>query len=813
MDEMDSATAAAAERLLDDDTLDERTGQLVLAGLTDELEDVLEGDTPSPPPASIPDPPPPTRAYLGAVTARSFRGIGPSTTLPLEPGPGLTLVVGRNGSGKSSFAEAAELALTGTSSRWEAKKSKVWQEGWANLHGEEPPLIDVQLAIDGEPGRSTLAVRWSDATDLDSARWEVRKDGETADRVSLGWDEAVSLYRPILSYNDLGALLEDGPSKLYDALAAILGLEAVTDAINRLAEARKTAEKAAKGTKLQVKQLAGELDEVEDDRAREVAGCLGRSTWDLDRAEELAIADHAERSEVEVLGRLAQMQGPDPAKAGELAAAVRTAIKGVELLRGTDADRADRTADLLAMAASLHDDHGDQQCPVCDAGTLDTDRTAEIRAEAERLRGEAGAARAARRALDQAIDDARGLLAPTPTVLADAAGTGVAIDLVPVRDAWESWLGAPGADDPASLADHIETKASIVADATAVAAQAARVRRDQMDDAWRPWAMRIAALIPHAREVQDSALLIKQLKNAEGWLQATADELRDARFAPIADEVKQTWELLRQGSSVEIGDVVLAGSKTRRRVDVEVTIDDVEGVALGVMSQGELHALALSLFIPRATLPQSPFGFLLIDDPVQAMDPARVDGLAQLLAHLGEERQVVVFTHDDRLPEAVRRLELDARVVEVRRRSGSRVETVVATHPAITYVEDALSVVRAKTLPPQLKARVVPGVCRHAVEAVAIDLARRQLLAAGTSHAEVEAQLGANHTVMQQLALGLFGDAERTADVYSTLRNKVGPWAVDTLKACNAGSHGENVDDLEDLVRSTRELVKKLEGS
>jgi wobble nucleotide-excising tRNase len=51
-----------------------------------------------------------------------------------------------------------------------------------------------------------------------------------------------------------------------------------------------------------------------------------------------------------------------------------------------------------------------------------------------------------------------------------------------------------------------------------------------------------------------------------------------------------------------------------------VTVDGVEGAALGVMSQGELHAMALSLFLPRATLPESPFRFVVIDDPVQSMD-------------------------------------------------------------------------------------------------------------------------------------------------------------------------------------------------
>jgi len=36
----------------------------------------------------------------------------------------------------------------------------------------------------------------------------------------------------------------------------------------------------------------------------------------------------------------------------------------------------------------------------------------------------------------------------------------------------------------------------------------------------------------------------------------------------------------------------------------------VAGAALSVMSQGELHALGLALFLPRATSPDSPFRFI-----------------------------------------------------------------------------------------------------------------------------------------------------------------------------------------------------------
>ena len=54
-----------------------------------------------------------------------------SAILEVAPGPGLTLVVGRNGSGKSSFAEGLEVLLTGDSLRWK-ERAAVWRDGWRN---------------------------------------------------------------------------------------------------------------------------------------------------------------------------------------------------------------------------------------------------------------------------------------------------------------------------------------------------------------------------------------------------------------------------------------------------------------------------------------------------------------------------------------------------------------------------------------------------------------------------------------------------------------------------------------------------------
>ena len=169
-----------------------------------------------------------------------------------------------------------------------------------------------------------------------------------------------------------------------------------------------------------------------------------------------------------------------------------------------------------------------------------------------------------------------------------------------------------------------------------------------------------------------------------------------------------------------------------------MTVDGVDGVALGVMSQGELHALALSLFIPRATLAESPFRFIVIDDPVQSMDPSRVDGLARVLESAARDRQVVVFTHDDRLPEAVRRMGIDATVLEVTRREASAVEVLKGRDPVARHIEDAMAVAYTESLPAPAAKRVIPGLCRLAIEAACVETVRRRRLGRGERHADVE---------------------------------------------------------------------------
>ena len=153
------------------------------------------------------------RAYLKAITVEGFRGIGPKITLTLQPGPGLTVVTGRNGSGKSNFAEAAELALTGENKRW-SDQTAVWKEGWRNLHAPDTSAITVQLTEDGEPGTTTVTREWAARAALDDAQARVQTADIPQPLAAKGWTKPLELYRPFLSYSELGALVSGQPSKM-----------------------------------------------------------------------------------------------------------------------------------------------------------------------------------------------------------------------------------------------------------------------------------------------------------------------------------------------------------------------------------------------------------------------------------------------------------------------------------------------------------------------------------------------------------------------------------------------------------------------
>ena len=800
------------DRLEADTSLATEVEELAFAALLNKVEECLGGDAPSKSVPKATEASDPVRAYVQSVTVEGFRGIGPKVKLELSPGPGLTLVIGRNGSGKSSFAEALELLVTGDNQRWSSRRSKIWKDGWRNLHHKETAEIQADLLIDGLPGPATVKRSWRAQDDLEQGTTTFSQKGQKQGSVGeLGWEQAVATYRPFLSYNELGSMLEEGPSKLFDALASILGLEELVQAANSLAQARKSRSDAHKATVKKLDEIRPLLEKLDDDRARVCLQALKARRWKLDAVEQRVSGDgvgSGTDSELALLRELSQLKGPELDAVTSATEELRSTLEAVQAISGTDAEKARRTAEILDRALQLHEHQGDGDCPVCGrSAALDKAWHESAELEIKRLREEASTADEAHGRVKVAEQKARALITPEPPALARASEIGIDANIL--QAAWSSWHETQTVPVD-QLAAQLEEKAVLLLEACDTLRAQSKQKLKEKEDVWRPVATILAEWLPGAKRQIAEREKLDHLKAAGKWIRDTALVIRNERFQPIKARVKDLWELLRTQSNVDLYDVTFEGKTTRRRVNLEVKVDGTEAVALGVMSQGELHSLALSLFLPRATLDVSPFRFLFIDDPVQAMDPAKVDGLAKVLDKVAQDRQIVVFTHDDRLPQAVRYLGIEAKVIEVQRREGSVVELRTVQSPVEHYLRDALALVKTDELPEPVFRRVVPGLCRQSIEAACLEVTRRRRLTRGETHTNVETLIEGNPKLLPRLALALYDDPARAGEVLGTLNKNYGPWSADVVQTCNKGAHGVVPGDGIGFVRDTEKLVTRL---
>ena len=517
-------------------------------------------------------------------------------------------------------------------------------------------------------------------------------------------------------------------------------------------------------------------------------------------------------SELSLLTQIQNVHRPDVNAIADVVSALKSSERACAAFRRYGCQAFSRASAAPSGRTFVsHERHGNGHCPVCGtAARLSQAWRSKTGREIAKLREEAAVYDTAESARKARIREAQRFVTAPPACLAQSASLGLS-SLDKARRQCATWAEARDIDTATALAEHLETHVLDYADAMGTLIDDAAAEAKRREDAWRPIAFKIAEWLPNARLALRSTKRVAELKAAETWWKEASGTIRDERFSPVAERAVAIWKQLRLQSNVDLGGIELEGTAQRRRVTLRVTVDGTPAEALGVMSQGELHALALSLFLPRATLPESPFRFLWIDDPVQSMDPARVEGLAQVLAETAKSRQVVVFTHDDRLPEAVRRLGIASTGFAVTRRAQSVVEVKPMTDPVSGHLDDARAVAMTRELPPDVASRVVPGFCRAAVEAACMETVRRRRLLRGELHDDIEVLLSTNARPHPLMALALFDDERRTSDVLPRLK-KIGKPSADVFQALKAGAHVRYDDDLDDLVVNSERLARFILG-
>ncbi|MFF4480232.1 chromosome segregation protein SMC [Streptomyces sp. NPDC001520] len=674
----------------------------------------------------------------------------------------------------------------------------------AKLHDCTVPAVSVRLTLDDTGDPVTVRRTWY-GLKVDEARTTVERADGTEQKLEESIDAStLALYRPFLPYSELGSMVDGTLSALHNTLARFIGLGQLGDIDDRLA-ARIKACKDVEGRPRALKTSAVEaLTGLDDQRAVEAARALGGRTADVDAVRALLDGDAVTDGGVDVrLRALATLTGPDEQEVAGALERLREAVAAAEDARHTDAEDARRLAGLLESALEHRHRSQSADCPVCGtADRLDRSWAENTRAEIERLQSEAAGAEAARRTLSAARRAVHDLVQPVPDLLRSEESA--------LADLWREWALCRSLTDPAELAKSVERVAPTLGAACRQVSEEAARRLTDRNTAWRPAAVRLAEWLDAEEKAGEAKDQRAVTEKARSWLRKLTDELRDERMAKFDKQSQDVWKKLCESSSVALGRITLKGTAARGSVKLGVSVDDQEAPAYSVMSQGELHSLALSLFIPRATHDDSPFGFLVIDDPVQSMDTQKVEGLVAVLNDCARHRQVVVFTHDTRLEQAISHLGIEATILRISRESDSVVTVEKRSDPVKQAFGEARALSYDQHLPQHVADRVIPAMCRNALEIACMETARRTLRDDhGLGLAEIEERIATVERTKEYVALALLGDSSgEPQSVVESLY--AGGWTL--INELNADSHPglPTTGDRKQLVTRTERLAEAI---
>lgn len=150
----------------------------------------------------------------------------------------------------------------------------------------------------------------------------------------------------------------------------------------------------------------------------------------------------------------------------------------------------------------------------------------------------------------------------------------------------------------------------------------------------------------------------KVLEESQELIRSVETEMQTRQSALLTTrgaEVKALYDRLNRGADV-VFDSMEPGTDSMK---LNATSFGTRMSAASNLSECQLNCLGLSMWLMRATTPASPFGFVLLDDPVQSMDDDHTEAfIADVVPHLLDQhgKQVIVLSHVKRITERLREL-------------------------------------------------------------------------------------------------------------------------------------------------------------
>lgn len=160
----------------------------------------------------------------------------------------------------------------------------------------------------------------------------------------------------------------------------------------------------------------------------------------------------------------------------------------------------------------------------------------------------------------------------------------------------------------------------------------------------------VELLARYAAVLEDGQTLIRAVE-------ATAQAKQELLLQSRGQEFKDLYALLNPGALVGFETMEPANDSLK----LHATSFGVRMPAAANLSECQLNCLGLAVWLMRATTPSSPFGFILLDDPVQAMDDDHAEAfIAQVVPHLldHEGKQIIVLSHVRNVIDKLRHMNL-----------------------------------------------------------------------------------------------------------------------------------------------------------
>jgi DNA repair exonuclease SbcCD ATPase subunit len=629
-----------------------------------------------------------SRNRLAWIELEAFRGFAETQRLDLDAD--VVLIRGDNGSGKTSLIDGFLWLVCGDLEHLaqRVKGLRKTHDPVVNRYAGEPARVRIAVMADGEElqfERSGNSVRsqlvgWRDQIPLDNAGAALADAFGDLDKEQL--PTAVRTWG-VLRQDAVLAALESGGA-LHERLSAVVGLERVTlfatsaskvakdlrrekSRLEKLREDLRKRHEESQRLLSTSKRDQGERDaEPTSQLFPKSASLIEDSLPDGIRLSQSLTADPRTLTrlgvEVAALVNLATATAERNAAATARSTGVTTSLRELEAqlveleARAKEAtSRAPVTSQLASAALELLG----ELCPVC-GQTIDQ---MSVRGHLTELLGESQAAMKSAGEAQQAVARAQAQVSEAKSAedrrkeAADIVKRSVdafrqRLQSVPELLIEDPWLEPGRAEELASVLEALRKQLrSLYADigrsgggvvlraARDVETLASELRKIEADLEEVEGRCSRADSLDKASHAAAERIVERALRNLEPSFAEVFDRLAPH---PTFTELRATQDIYYKKNQIvpEVYD-------PERRVS---------GNPLLVYSEGQLNVVALSYFLGLAlNAREAALPFMLLDDPLQAMDVLSVLGFADLCRRVREHRQLVLTTHDRRFADVLTR--------------------------------------------------------------------------------------------------------------------------------------------------------------